>query len=120
MKPIMEKLKEKRLEAEAVKRSRMATQMQEEKLEQLNKEIRALKRAAHELRMQNMKEFEAILTKKQLKELKKMKDEGRKKFEKEHKKNGHPPFGPGFGPRPDGPRPEGPCPPPPAAEPADK
>lgn len=120
MKPIMEKLKEKRLEAEAVKRSRMATQMQEEKLEQLNKEIRALKRAAHELRMQNMKEFEAILTKKQLKELKKMKDEGRKKFEKEHKKNGHPPFGPGFGPRPDGPRLEGPCPPPPAAEPADK
>ena len=81
----------------------------------MHKEIRALKRAAHELRMQNMKDFEGILTKKQLKELKKMKEEGRKKFEKQHKKNGHPQFGP----RPEGPRPEGPCPPP-APEPADK
>lgn len=36
-----------------------------------------------------------------------MKEEGRKKFEKEHKKGGHPAFGP------NGPRPEGPCPPPP-------
>jgi len=69
MKPIMEKLKEKRMEADAVKRSRMAVEMQQEKLAELHKEIRALKRAAHELRMQNMQEFEAILTKKQLKEL---------------------------------------------------
>ena len=117
IKPIMEKLKEKRLEVDAVKRSKLAPQAQQEKLDQLHKEIKALKRAAHELRMQNMKEFEGILTKKQLKELKKMKEEGRKKFEKEHKKNGHPQFGP----RPEGPRPEGPCPPPaPAPEPADK
>ena len=75
--------------------------------EQKAKAIGALKRGMHELRMQNMKEFESILTSKQLKELKKMKEEGRKKFEKEHKKGGHPAFGP------NGPRPEGPCPPPP-------
>ena len=86
MKPIMEKMKEKRQEIEAVKRSRMAVEMQQEKIAELQKEIRALKRAAHELRMQNMKDFEAILTKKQLKELKKMKEEGRKNFEKNHKK----------------------------------
>lgn len=93
MKPIFEKLKEKRQEIDAVKRSRMAVQMQQEKLAELHKEIKALKRAAHELRMQNMKEFEAILTKKQLKELKKMKEEGRKKFEKMHKKGARPQYG---------------------------
>ena len=53
--------------------------------------------------MENMKAFESILTKKQLKELKKMKEEGRKKFEKEHRKNPHPPFGHEFDPN--GPRP---------------
>ncbi len=108
MKPIMEKIKEKRAEIDAVKRSRMAVEMQQEKIAELQKEIRALKRAAHEIRMQNMKDFEAILTKKQLKELKKMKEEGRKNFEKNHKKGGHPQFGPrpGFGP--EGPRPEPP------------
>lgn len=106
MKPIMEKMKEKRQEIEAVKRSRMAVEMQQEKIAELQKEIRALKRAAHELRMQNMKDFEAILTKKQLKELKKMKEEGRKNFEKNHKKGGHPHMGPRpeFGP--EGPHPE--------------
>ncbi len=110
MRPIMEKIKEKRMEAEAVKRSRMAVEMQQEKLAQIHKEIRALKREAHELRLQNMKEFESILTKKQQKELKKMKEEGRKNFEKRHKRGGHPEFGhrPGFGP--EGPRPEAPAP----------
>ena len=44
------------------------------------------KTKAKELREQNMKAFEEILTPKQLKELKKMKKEGRKKFDKEHKK----------------------------------
>ena len=116
MKPIMEKIKEKHQEIDAVKRSRMAVEMQQEKLAELHKELKALKRAAHELRMQNMKDFEAILTKKQLKELKKMKEEGRKNFEKRHKKGGHPEFGPrpGFGH--EGPRPAGPCPVPPAPE----
>lgn len=103
MKPIMEKMKEKRQEIEAVKRSRMAVQMQQEKIAELQKEIGALKREAHELRMQNMKNFESILTKKQLKELKKMKEEGRKNFEKRHKRGGHPGPRPGFGP-------EGPAP----------
>ncbi len=114
MKPIMDKLHEKRQEVEAVKRSRMAVEMQQEKLAELHKEIKALKREAHELRMQNMKDFEAILTKKQLKELKKMKEEGRQNFEKNHKNGGHPGPRPGFGP--EGPRPEGPCPVAPATD----
>lgn len=90
MKPIIDKIQEKKAEIEAVKRSKLAAKAQQEKIEQLHKDIRALKKEAHELRMQNMKEFESILTAKQQKELKKMKEEGRKKFEKEHRKNGHP------------------------------
>ena len=95
MKPIIEQIKAKHQEAEAVKRSRMAVEMQQEKLAEIQKDIQALKKQAHELRMQNMKDFEAVLTKKQQKELKKIKEEGRKRFEKEHKNR--PAFGPGYG-----------------------
>ena len=116
IKPVMEQIKTKRQEAEAVKRSKMAVEMQQEKLAEIHKEIKALKMKAHELRMQNMKDFEAILTKKQQKELKKMKEEGRKNFEKRHKRGGHHEFGPrpGFGP--EGPRPQGPAPEAPAPQ----
>lgn len=100
MKPIMDKIKEKRAEIEAVKLSRISVQAQNEKIEQLKKEIGALKQEMHRLRMENMKSFEALLTKSQLKELKKMKEEGRKKFDKEFKNHEHPKFGPEFGPRP--------------------
>lgn len=89
IKPVMDKIKEKRAEIETVKLSRMSVQAQNEKIEQLKKEIGALKQEAHRLRMENMKNFEAILTKSQLKELKKMKEEGRKNFDKNFKK--HPP-----------------------------
>ncbi len=98
IKPIMEKMKEKRAEIETVKLSRISTQAQNEKIEQLKKEIGALKQEAHRLRMENMKNFEALLTKSQLKELKKMKEEGRKKFDEEFKK--HPRAHEGVGPRP--------------------
>lgn len=107
MQPLMAKMKEKKDEIEGIKKSKLLERDKQAQIEQLHKEIGALKRGMHELRMQNMKEFESILTSKQLKELKKMKEEGRKKFEKEHKKGGHPAFGP------NGPRLEGPCPPPP-------
>jgi Spy/CpxP family protein refolding chaperone len=93
MKPIMDKLQEKRAEIDAVKRSKMSVDAQNERIAELQKEIGALKNEAHRLRMQNMKDFEAILTKKQKKELQKMKEEGRKNFDKEFKKGGHPPFG---------------------------
>ena len=89
MKPIMEKMKEKRAEIETVKRSRISVEAQNERIEQLKKEIGALKNEAHRLRMENMKAFEGILTKSQLKELKKMKEEGRKNFDKEFKKHPH-------------------------------
>ena len=101
IKPIMEQMKLKHEEIEAVKLTKLAPQAQEEKIQSLKAEMMELHKKAHEIRMNNMKEFEALLTKTQLKELKKIKDEGRKRYEKEHgKRPHHPEFGPGFGPRP--------------------
>ena len=99
MKPIMEQIKAKHQEADMVRKSRIAPQMQQEKLEKINMELKELRKQAHDVRMQNMKDFEAILTKKQLKEFEKMKQEGRERFEKAHKHHkGHYPAKPGYRP----------------------
>ena len=86
MEPIFKQIRELKQEKEMVLRSRIAVEMQKEKIAVIDAKIKDLKKQAHELRMQNMKNFEAILTDKQKKELKKMKAEGRKKFEKARKK----------------------------------
>ena len=89
MKPIMDEIKAKHQEIKMVKMSKMAVQMQEEKIEELQSDLKELYKKAHEQKMENMKAFEKILTKEQQKELKKMKKEGKKKFEqmKKAKKN---------------------------------
>lgn len=84
MHPIMEQIKDKKQEAEMIKRSRMAVRMQEEKLAVIDKELASLEKKANAIRKKNMKEFESILTKEQKEILKKMKEEGRQRFEKEH------------------------------------
>lgn len=86
MEPIFKQIRELKQEKEMVIRSRIAVEMQKEKIAVIDAKIKELRKQAHELRMQNMKDFEAILTDKQKKELKKMKAEGRKKFEKARKK----------------------------------
>ena len=109
MEPIMEQIKAKHQEIKTIRMSRMAVEMQQEKINEIRSELRELNKQAHDLRMQNMKEFESILTAKQQKELKKMKEEGRKNFEKNFKKqqkcncdcHKRPPFPPqDLGPRP--------------------
>ena len=101
MKPIMEKMKEKQKEAFALKDKTDEQSIQQR--EELKKQIGALRKEAGDIRKQNMKDFEGILTKKQQNELQKIKEEGRKNFEKEFKNRPHPGFGPrpGFGPAPD-------------------
>lgn len=98
MKPIITQIEEKRNEIEAVKRSRMADRMQQERIAELLQEIKDLEKKAREIRKANSQEFEKILTKKQLNELAKMKAEGRAQFEKNHP--ARPPFqglgAPGF------------------------
>ena len=100
MKPIMDKIKLKREEIAAISRTKLMPEDQAAKIAEVRKEIRTLKRQAHDIRVKNMREFESILTKKQLKEFEKMKAEGRKKFDKEFRKNGmlkRPPMDPELG-----------------------
>lgn len=86
MRPVMEQIFLKKQEAKMVKMSRMAVQMQEERLSAIDAELRVLEKKARSLRLENLKEFESILTKEQKKILKQMKKDGRKKYQAEHSK----------------------------------
>ena len=86
IKPIMDKIELKQEEIEAVKRSSLAPEVQAKRIVTLRKDIRELRHQAREVQMKNMKEFESILTDTQKEELKKIKEEGRKKFERNHKR----------------------------------
>ena len=84
IRPVINSILYKKQEAEMIRRSRMAVQMQEEKLAEIDKELAVLEKKAQAIRKQNMKEFESILTWKQKRILKEMKKEGRKKYHQEH------------------------------------
>lgn len=84
MRPILQAIHTKCEQKEAIKRNQnMKAEAQCAQIEKLNNEIYALKKQAEDLRLQNKKDFEAILTPEQKEELKKIKAEARKhKFEK--------------------------------------
>lgn len=84
LKPVIEEIKAKKQEAKMVKMSRIAVQVQEERLDAIDKELKVLEKRAHDLRKQNMKEFESILTREQKKTLKQMKKEGRQRYHADH------------------------------------
>jgi Spy/CpxP family protein refolding chaperone len=84
IKPIMMQIEVKRQEIETVKLTRISEKMQQERIAQLNSEIKELEKQAQEVRKKNSQEFEKILTKKQKAELEKMKAEGRVRFEQNH------------------------------------
>lgn len=113
MKPIMEQMKALRKDIEETKKSSLDEKAKNEKIKKDFEELKSLDSKAHEIRKANSQEFEKILTKKQKKELDKMKAEGRAKFEKEHRPR--PPFNM-FGPEPWGPKPLFPPPPKPHTE----
>ena len=94
LKPVMEEIKSKKQEAEMVRRSRMAVQMQEEKLAVIDGELKILEKKANDIRRANMKEFESILTRQQKKTLKQMKKEGRKRYHSAHPVRPHMPAQP--------------------------
>ncbi len=89
IKPIIEEINNKKSEIEKTKMSRMAQQAIDERVAELQAEIRTLRKKAHEIRKENMKAFEASLSEEQQKELKKMKEEGRKHFEEMKKHRRH-------------------------------
>ena len=84
IKPVIDEIKNKKQEAEMIRRSRMAVQMQEEKLTEIDTELQALEKKANEIKKANMKEFESILTWQQKRTLKQMKKEGRKRYHQAH------------------------------------
>jgi hypothetical protein len=84
IKPVIEEIKAKKQETKMIKMSRIAVQVQEERLAAIDAELKVLEKQAHDIRKANMKEFESILTKDQKKILKQMKKEGRKKYQAEH------------------------------------
>ncbi len=91
MKPVMEEIKLKKQEAEKIRKSNLSVQQQEEKLTVIDKDLADLEKQAKEIRKQNMKNFESILTKDQKKTLKNMKKEGRQKYENSKKGLNPPP-----------------------------
>ena len=84
IKPVIESIIYKKHEATMVKMSRIAVKDQEERLNKIDEELKVLEKKAHDIRKENMKEFESILTREQKKILKQMKKEGRKKDQAEH------------------------------------
>lgn len=91
MKPVMEQIRAKKQEANNIRNSKLTVQEQEEKLTAIDKDLAELKKQARDIKKQNMKDFESILTNKQKKTLKNMKKEGRKNFEKQRKELPPPP-----------------------------
>lgn len=84
MKPVMMNLDLKRQELEMIKLSKLSERAQQEKITELNAEIKDLEKQAQEIRKKNTQEFENLLNKKQKAELEKMKAEGRARFEQNH------------------------------------
>lgn len=87
IKPVIEEIQAKKQEAKMVKMSRIAVQVQEERLTIIDNELKVLEKKAHDIRKANMKEFESILTREQKKILKQMKKEGRKNYQVNHPKH---------------------------------
>lgn len=84
MKPIMEQMKAKKTQIDAVLSSNVSEEEKAQKIAPIKEEMKGLKKQARDLRIKNMQEFESILTAKQKKTLEKMKQEGRKNFKKQH------------------------------------
>ena len=84
MKPIMMQLGLKRQELDMIKLSKLSEQAQQERITELNAEIKELEKQAQDIRKKNTQEFESLLNKKQKAELEKMKAEGRARFEQNH------------------------------------
>lgn len=82
IKPVIDKIKSREQEVEMVKKSNLSEEEQTAKLNSLNSDLRALHKQAHDIRVENMKSFEEILTTEQRKTLKEMKQEGRQQFDK--------------------------------------
>lgn len=82
MEPVIKQLKSREEEVRMIKNSKLAPAAQEEKLKNLYSDIKSLRKEAHDIRIENMKDFEEILTSEQKKTLKEMRQEGKREYKK--------------------------------------
>lgn len=82
LKPVLEKIKALDEQMKQVKESNLTQEEQEKKLTKMKSDMKALRKKAHNIRVDNMKKFEKILTEEQLKTLQEMKQEGKKNIQK--------------------------------------
>lgn len=92
--PLFAQLKQKHAELAKLEQENLIKEEKIEKEKAIKKEIVNLDRQIREIRHQNMKDFEKLLTPQQKQALLKMKKEGRKEFAKHHPKK--PPFDANF------------------------
>ena len=91
IKPVVDKIRAKKQDKDMLKRSNSG--FRDEKVIKLDNEIKNLEKRAHNIRKENMKEFESILTSEQRNTLREMKQEGRKKYYENHPPCQRMPFG---------------------------
>lgn len=86
MKPIFDEMKSKKAEIMNIQKNNKLTDSEKvKKVAELEKDIIDLRVKADELRRENMKNFESILTKEQLEEFSKIKEEQKQEMEKKRK-----------------------------------
>lgn len=84
IKPVIEQIKSRENEKDIIKKSDLDEKTREEKLNAIDTDLKTLHKQAHDIRVENMKNFEDILSPEQKKTLKEMKHEGRQEYNKKH------------------------------------
>ncbi len=82
MKPIMKKMSKKKYELDKVMLSNASKEQKAKKIEKIKGEMKVLKQQADEIRKEDMKKFESVLTDEQKAKFEEIKKEKRKQFEK--------------------------------------
>jgi len=83
IKPVIDRIKIRENEMQMVRQSSLSEEAKEVKLNALKTDLKGLHKQAHDIRVENMKSFEEILTPEQKQTLKEMKQEGRQEFNKQ-------------------------------------
>lgn len=85
MKPVFDKIAAKKAEIKKVEESNISQDKKDKKIQSLKNDIKTLRQEAKKIRIDNAKQFEAILTPEQKTEFEKIKQEGREKAKGHHK-----------------------------------
>lgn len=89
IKPILEQIKVKHQEMQQIFDTKLTFKERQEQLTPVRKDLFELKKQIRDIKRQGRKDFEAILTTKQLKKLEKIKKQHKEEFKKNHKDRMH-------------------------------